>query len=72
MMGSLRRITAVAGNTFLEAVRQKVFAVLLVFALVLIFRSKGRTESFFPSPVEVLFACRSKEGRIGAFDFRGD
>ena len=33
MIGCLRRISAVAGNTFLEAVRQKVFAVLLVFAL---------------------------------------
>lgn len=31
-----RRIRAVAGNTFLEAVRQKVFAVLLIFALVLL------------------------------------
>ena len=31
-----QRIWAVATNTFLEAVRQKVFAVLLVFALVLL------------------------------------
>jgi ABC-type transport system involved in multi-copper enzyme maturation permease subunit len=36
MRGCLRRIFAVAQNTFLEAVRQKVFAVLLVFALVLL------------------------------------
>jgi len=36
MRGCLRRISAVAQNTFLEAVRQKVFAVLLVFALVLL------------------------------------
>ena len=37
MIGCLRRISAVAGNTFLEAVRQKVFAVLLGFALGLSF-----------------------------------
>ena len=36
MRGCLRRISAVAQNTFLEAVRQKVFAVLLVFAVVLL------------------------------------
>jgi len=36
MRGCLRRIFAVAQNTFLEAVRQKVFAVLLVFAVVLL------------------------------------
>jgi hypothetical protein len=36
MRESWRRIRAVAGNTLLEAVRQKVFAVLLVFALVLL------------------------------------
>jgi ABC-type transport system involved in multi-copper enzyme maturation permease subunit len=36
MRGCFRRILAVAQNTFLEAVRQKVFAVLLVFALVLL------------------------------------
>jgi len=36
MRESWRRIRAVAGNTFLEAVRQKVFAVLLLFALVLL------------------------------------
>lgn len=36
MRESWRRIRAVAGNTFLEAVRQKVFAVLLIFALALI------------------------------------
>ena len=36
MRESWRRIWAVAGNTFLEAVRQKVFAVLLLFALVLL------------------------------------
>ena len=36
MRESGRRIWAVAGNTFLEAVRQKVFAVLLLFALVLL------------------------------------
>jgi len=36
MRGCLRRILAVAQNTFLEAVRQKVFAVLLIFALVLL------------------------------------
>jgi len=33
---SWRRIRAVAANTFLEAVRQKVFAVLLLFAVVLL------------------------------------
>ncbi len=36
MRESWRRVRAVAGNTFLEAVRQKVFAVLLIFALVLL------------------------------------
>ena len=36
MRESWRRIRAVAANTFLEAVRQKVFAVLLLFALVLL------------------------------------
>jgi len=36
MRESWRRIRAVAGNTFLEAVRQKVFAVLLIFALFLL------------------------------------
>jgi len=36
MTESWRRIRAVAANTFLEAVRQKVFAVLLIFALVLL------------------------------------
>lgn len=36
MRESWRRIRAVAANTFLEAVRQKVFAVLLIFALVLL------------------------------------
>ena len=36
MIGSFRRVWAVAGNTFLEAVRQKVFAVLLLFGLVLV------------------------------------
>jgi hypothetical protein len=36
MRASWRRIRAVAANTFLEAVRQKVFAVLLIFALVLL------------------------------------
>lgn len=36
MRESWRRIQAVATNTFLEAVRQKVFAVLLIFALVLL------------------------------------
>ena len=36
MKESWRRIRAVAENTFLEAVRQKVFAVLLIFALVLL------------------------------------
>ena len=36
MRKSWRRVWAVAGNTFLEAVRQKVFAVLLLFALVLL------------------------------------
>ena len=36
MRESWRRIRAVAGNTFLEAVRQKVFAVLLIFALALL------------------------------------
>lgn len=36
MRESWRRIRAVAANTFLEAVRQKVFAVLLLFAVVLL------------------------------------
>jgi len=36
MMGSIRRVLAVAENTFLEAVRQKVFAVLLIFVLVMV------------------------------------
>lgn len=36
MKESGRRIWAVAANTFLEAVRQKVFAVLLIFGLVLL------------------------------------
>jgi len=36
MRESWRRIWAVAANTFLEAVRQKVFSVLLIFALVLL------------------------------------
>ena len=36
MRPSWRRIRAVAANTFLEAVRQKVFAVLLLFAVVLL------------------------------------
>ena len=36
MIGCLRRILAVAENTFLEAVRQKVFAVLLLFGLVMV------------------------------------
>lgn len=36
MRESCRRIWAVAANTFLEAVRQKVFAVLLIFGLVLL------------------------------------
>ena len=36
MTAAWRRIRAVAANTFLEAVRQKVFAVLLVFGLVLL------------------------------------
>jgi hypothetical protein len=36
MRESWRRIWAVASNTFLEAVRQKIFAVLLIFGLVLL------------------------------------
>ena len=36
MSESCRRIRAVAANTFLEAVRQKVFAVILIFGLVLL------------------------------------
>lgn len=36
MRESWRRIWAVAANTFLEAVRQKIFAVLLIFGLVLL------------------------------------
>jgi ABC-type transport system involved in multi-copper enzyme maturation permease subunit len=36
MTGCIRRVLAVAGNTFLEAVRQKVFAVLLLFGLVMV------------------------------------
>ena len=36
MNESWRRIRAVAANTFLEAVRQKVFAVILIFGLVLL------------------------------------
>jgi ABC-type Na+ efflux pump permease subunit len=54
MMGSLRRITAVAGNTFLEAVRQKVFAVLLVFALVLIYGANYFTEFSFQEQFKFL------------------
>ena len=41
-------------------------------ALPLDFQIEGPHGELFPSPVKVLFACRSKEGRIGAFDFRGD
>jgi ABC-type Na+ efflux pump permease subunit len=54
MMGSLRRITAVAGNTFLEAVRQKVFAVLLIFALVLIYGASYFTEFSFQEQFKFL------------------
>ena len=36
MIGGIRRVLAVAGNTFLEAVRQKVFAVLFLFGLVMV------------------------------------
>jgi hypothetical protein len=54
MMGSLRRIAAVAGNTFLEAVRQKVFAVLLVFGLVLIFGANYFTEFSFQEQFKFL------------------
>lgn len=54
MMGSLRRITAVAGNTFLEAVRQKVFAVLLIFALVLIYGANYFTEFSFQEQFKFL------------------
>jgi ABC-type transport system involved in multi-copper enzyme maturation permease subunit len=54
MMGSLRRITAVAGNTFLEAVRQKVFAVLLVFALALIYGANYFTEFSFQEQFKFL------------------
>ena len=36
MSESCRRVWAVAANTFLEAVRQKVFAVILIFGLVLL------------------------------------
>ena len=54
MMGSLRRIGAVAGNTFLEAVRQKVFAVLLVFGLVLIYGANYFTEFSFQEQFKFL------------------
>lgn len=54
MMGSLRRVAAVAGNTFLEAVRQKVFAVLLVFGLVLIYGANYFTEFSFQEQFKFL------------------
>jgi ABC-2 type transport system permease protein len=54
MMGSLRRISAVASNTFLEAVRQKVFAVLLVFGLVLIYGANYFTEFSFQEQFKFL------------------
>ncbi|NDH86465.1 ABC transporter permease, partial [bacterium] len=54
MIGCLRRISAVAGNTFLEAVRQKVFAVLLVFALVLIGGANYFTEFSFQEQFKFL------------------
>ena len=54
MMSCLRRISAVAGNTFLEAVRQKVFAVLLVFALVLVGGANYFTEFSFQEQFKFL------------------
>ena len=54
MMSCLRRISAVAGNTFLEAVRQKVFAVLLVFGLVLVGGANYFTEFSFQEQFKFL------------------
>lgn len=54
MVGSLRRIGAVAGNTFLEAVRQKVFAVLFIFGLILIYGANYFTEFNFQEQFKFL------------------
>lgn len=54
MRESWRRIRAVAGNTFLEAVRQKVFAVLLIFALALIGGSNYFAEFSFQEQFKFL------------------
>jgi len=54
MTGCIRRILAVAGNTFLEAVRQKVFAVLLLFGLVLVGGSNYFTEFSFQEQFKFL------------------
>ena len=54
MTGCLRRILAVAGNTFLEAVRQKVFAVLLLFGLVMVGGANYFTEFSFQEQFKFL------------------
>ena len=54
MRESWRRIRAVAGNTFLEAVRQKVFAVLLIFALALLGGANYFTEFSFQEQFKFL------------------
>ena len=54
MTGCIRRILAVAENTFLEAVRQKVFAVLLLFGLVLVGGANYFTEFSFQEQFKFL------------------
>lgn len=54
MIGTLRRIRAVAANTLLEAVRQKVFAVLFIFGLVLVGGSNYFTEFSFQEQFKFL------------------
>lgn len=54
MIGCIRRVLAVAGNTFLEAVRQKVFAVLLLFGLVMVGGANYFTEFSFQEQFKFL------------------
>ncbi len=54
MSSCFRRIFAVAGNTFLEAVRQKVFAVLLLFGLVMVVGANYFTEFSFQEQFKFL------------------
>lgn len=54
MTGCIRRILAVAQNTFLEAVRQKVFAVLLLFGLVMVGGANYFTEFSFQEQFKFL------------------